>query len=111
MPFDIADFAMVVAHEMAHTRGHQHRAMRGARRWEDKEVWAFTRSMPMRLAQKPQRDPEAERAKKLAYAQGMLAKALTRQKRANTIVKKWERKVRALEMRYGDRLAAGRSDK
>lgn len=51
----------------------------------------------LRKREKPASAPSEKHTKKLAHARAMLAKSLTREKRAATLRKKWARRVRALE--------------
>jgi len=96
------DFAKVVAHELAHTRGMTHATMRGNSRyrriggWRNHYAWAET--LPLDVKQiKRKLKPAADA--KLAHAQKMLKLAATREKRAVTLRKKWAIKVRYYEKR------------
>lgn len=95
---DKVDFAMVIAHELAHTRGAKdeymmrHSAKYG-RVGSYRQIYAWANELPLevrpRIAkQRPQ--PDA----KLAHCERMLKAAMTREKRATTLRKKWEAKVK-----------------
>lgn len=62
-----------------------------------KGIAAGCRPSPLMLEAVPVVDKAAVRAEKLEHARAMFAKAVTREKRAATFRKKWERSVRALE--------------
>ena len=92
---DRIDFAHVVAHELAHTRGAGHGIMRNNSQYRRvgsyRTIYAWGEQLPLevkpkRVASKP--TPDA----KLAHVQKMLKAALTREKRATTLRKKWEAK-------------------
>jgi hypothetical protein len=102
---DKVDFAHVIAHELAHTRGLDHRRMNTCAtygrvgRW--REIYAWADSLPLEVKPKvvkakPQ--PDA----KLAHSERMLKAAMTREKRAVTIRRKWQTKVKY----YSNKIAA-----
>jgi hypothetical protein len=95
---DKVELAYVIGHELAHTRGMRHDAMRNHpcyRRTSGRyrEIYAWAEQLPLEV--KP---PKAKRVMsadvKLVHAEKMLKAALTREKRAVTIRKKWLQKVR-----------------
>lgn len=94
---DKVDFAHVVAHEMAHTRGMRHRQMTGSPRYtrvgDWRELYAWAEAMPITLA------PVKAKARpgpveKLDAARSMLAEWERKTAHARRFVRKWERKVR-----------------
>jgi hypothetical protein len=97
---DKIDFAMVCRHEAAHTAGLGHDAMRGeplyhrTGNWRELYAWAETLPLDKVL---PQRRARPDASERLQHAHNMLAKALTREKRAATIRKRWQRRVRFLQ--------------
>jgi len=95
---DKVDFAHVIAHELAHTRGmtHAHGMYRIPRygrvgRW--REIYAWADALPLEIAPKPYRK-SATPDVKLRHAETMLMAAMTREKRAKTIRTKWQNKVK-----------------
>lgn len=94
---DKVDFAHVIAHELAHTRGLDHRRMNSCAtygrvgRW--RELYAWANELPLEVKTKTVKTRPAPDAK-LAHCQRMLKAALTREKRATTLRKKWEAKVK-----------------
>lgn len=101
---DPVDFAHVVAHEFGHCKGlrHGHMAphMEGTK-WGERTDYmrrhfAWAALLPIRK-QEPARKARPTVDDKLAHAERMLARAVTREKRAATLRKKWQVKVR----RYG----------
>ena len=99
------DLAHVIAHEMAHTRGMRHRAMRGSARYQRvpgyAQYYAWANELPLEQVQ-IERVPRAvrtaaKRDKKLEQAQAALARWERRAKLAATKLKVWRRKVRRLE--------------
>lgn len=108
---DPVEFAWLCAHEFAHTRGMQHPQMPA---WlmhfrdSSRERYAWAAAFPIvRKAERPAPSPEAQLDAKLANIRKRLALAETRVKRATTILKKWQRRERALIGRLT--LAAGRA--
>lgn len=99
---DKVAFAHTIFHELAHTRGLTHDRMNScatygySNGWRERYAWAETLSLeakPRATKARPQADT------KLAHAGQMLKAALTREKRAVTIRKKWEAKVRYYDNR------------
>jgi hypothetical protein len=97
---DNVDLAFVLAHEFAHLRGLQHKAMRGSPRYNrtatTRVYYGWAEKFPM--ARKPV--PVAptlddRRAERLAHAQAMLARWERRAKAANNKVRTWRGRVRA----------------
>ena len=93
------EFAWLCAHELAHIRGQRHDQMTG-------DVMHFTPSARARYAwatDYPIRRRETQTAQrpgdeqKHQHAIGRLALAVTRRKRAATIERKWQRRVRYYE--------------
>lgn len=103
--FDSRDFAFVACHEFAHVRGMDHLAMplyyrrmssggHGAK--HERYEWAA--SMVVERKQAPAKPSSGEKLSvKHANAIARLVQATTRAKRAVTILKKWQRKVRYYE--------------
>jgi predicted SprT family Zn-dependent metalloprotease len=94
---DKVTFAAIIAHELAHTRGLKHDMMNGCAtygltgRWRELYSWAEALPLeikPKTVKQRPQADA------KLAHCNEMLRLAFTREKRAVTLRKKWQGKVR-----------------
>lgn len=101
---DSVDFAHVVAHELGHCKGLRHGHMPphmesttwGRRSGYMRAHFAWAGSIEVR------RQPEKRKVRpavdaKLSHARRMFAKASTRAKRAQTVLKKWQRKVRYYE--------------
>jgi hypothetical protein len=97
---DKANLAHTIAHEMAHTRGMRHPAMRGSRRYSYVEGWqnfySWANELPLERKLKPVRP-----AKKTTDVDGMVAKWHRRLKLARTMLRKWERRQRRLRARIG----------
>jgi|SRR5882672_2010884 len=96
----VARVAKVALHEAMHTNGARHADMTEEQRYCTMPV-PWSESLLLRAKEAPAApDPElrkaAARADRLEHAQAMLAKAQTRRKRAETIEKKWKRRVGAL---------------
>jgi hypothetical protein len=99
---DKVDFAHVIAHELAHTRGMRHSAMRGnshyCRQGSYRTIYGWGEQLPFevkasKVAQRPTVMTKLKRDRKNLQA------ALTREKRAATLRKKWVRKVKYYERR------------
>lgn len=93
---DKASFAHTIFHELAHTRGLTHERMHNrAYGYVDgwREHYAWANDLPLEVQQKTTRTRPAPDAK-LAHCQRMLKAATTREKRAVTLRRKWEAKVR-----------------
>jgi predicted metal-dependent hydrolase len=95
---DKVDFAMVIAHELAHTRGARDEYMmrhsaRYGRFGSYRQIYAWANELPLEVRPKVTTTRPAPDAK-LAHCQRMLKAALTREKRATTLRKKWETRVR-----------------
>jgi hypothetical protein len=93
---DAAMFASVAAHEYAHLRGMSHvnmptRYKWASPTWRARYEWAREYGIRRKDMKKRTR-PDVET--KLAHAEKMHTQALTRQKRATTIAKKWAAKIR-----------------
>lgn len=99
---DKTDFAHVIAHELAHTRGLDHARMNSCAtygrvgRW--RELYAWAEQLPLEVKPRIVRKAPAP-DEKLAHCQSMLKAAVTREKRAVTIRKKWQTKIRYYEKR------------
>lgn len=92
--------AQVALHEAMHVAGAQHQDMT-AEQWDCTMPVPWAEHLQLRVKEAPDKpDPElrkaALRSDRLEHAQVMLAKAETRAKRADTILKKWKRRVGAL---------------
>lgn len=96
---DRIDLAHCIAHELAHTRGMRHTQMRGDTRYTRTEGYraryAWAESIPL-VKMLPVIKNRPDQIAKLKHATSMLNKARTRERRATTIRKKWELKVRRL---------------
>lgn len=94
---DKVDLAMVIAHELAHTRGARdeymmrHSAKYG-RVGTYREIYAWANDLPLEQVEKKSKKKPVDQ--KLTHAQKMLKAALTREKRAVTLRKKWATKVK-----------------
>jgi hypothetical protein len=92
---DKVELAHVVAHELAHTRGMSHEKMRGNSRYRRvgsyREIHAWGLELPLERVEKKSKVKPVDQ--KLVHAQKMLKSALTREKRAVTLRKKWAAKV------------------
>jgi len=95
----VATFAAVISHEMAHNHGVPHRNMAPGLRYCRPLDWARDRELPVRTKGKPKPTPDD----KLTHAMRMQKAAATRARRATTILKKWDRRVRL----YQSKIAAG----
>jgi len=93
---DKVELGHVIAHELAHTRGMNHDKMRGNSRYSRvgsyREVHAWANDLPLERVEKKSRKKPVDL--KLTHAQKMLKAALTREKRAITLRKKWAAKVK-----------------
>ena len=96
-----AQTALLLAHEFAEALGLRHENMRSKRYdwkdgWTDFYGWAY--DLPIILkAPKAAPSPDDVKSKKLTHARAMHKRALTRAKRAASIVKRWERRIRYYE--------------
>lgn len=98
---DKIDLAHVIAHELAHTRGMKdERAMRGCalygRKGNWRDLYAWAEQLPLEKAP-PTKKPRPSVDERIAHAQSMLRRALTREKRATTLRKKWQVRLKRLE--------------
>lgn len=94
---DRIDFAHVIAHELAHTRGMSDEyVMRHSARYGRfgswRTIYGYAEQLPLdrkdaRRSKRPAPDAKA------THAASMLRKALTRERRAVTIRKRWERRL------------------
>lgn len=94
---DKVDLAGVITHELAHTRGMDHPAMRNHPRYRRvgnyRKIYEWAEALPLeRVEAKRKQRPTVD--VKLAHAEKMLKAALTREKRAVTLRKKWMAKVK-----------------
>lgn len=93
---DRIDLAHVVAHELAHTAGIEHAAMEGCPTYRRvgnwRELYAWADSLPLEKHVIQSVRPSLE--DKIAHGEKMLAKALTREKRAVTLRKKWQARLK-----------------
>ena len=100
---DKIDLAGVTAHELAHTRGMTHAQMRGnahyCRIGTYRQIYGWGDTLPLdKIVVKSKKvTPD----KKLAHAEKMLKSAKTREKRATTLRKKWETKVKYYTRKCG----------
>lgn len=107
-PVDLPAYALIIAHELAHARGGRHREMYKTNRYWWLEGWqeryGYASGFPIEEVvetPKPSREDALlqRRTEAVSHAQAMLAKAVTRAKRADTIVKKWRVRLKAAERR------------
>jgi hypothetical protein len=92
------EVARVMHHEALHGVGARHADMTELQYWARQPVpWAA--DLPLRVQEEKPVDRAAAFQDKLAHSRGMLRRAETRAKRADTILKKWRRRVAALEKR------------
>lgn len=100
---DAVDFACTAAHEMAHARGLHHREMRGSPRYYRQmraAFYAWAAEFPIRRKQgKSRPSVEAKREQAHTHALKMVKQWTTKTKRAQTTLKKWQRRARAIERR------------
>jgi hypothetical protein len=93
---DKVDLAGVIYHELAHTRGVKHDAMRGSPRYRRvgnyRRIYGWGFDLPLEKVEKKSKKIPVD--VKLAHAEKMLKAAMTREKGATTLRKKWEAKVR-----------------
>jgi hypothetical protein len=94
---DKIDFAHVIYHELAHTRGLRHNRMNSCATYgrvgNYRILYAWANELPLDVKLK-QTKARPTVDIKLAHCQKMLKAAMTREKRATTLRKKWEKKVR-----------------
>ncbi len=98
-------FARVVEHEVAHLQGLRHPQMSDALRYCTQDVpWLGELALgeEMYPDEAVAEKKAAARADRLEHARSKLKLSLTREKRATTLRKKWERRVRALERTGGE---------
>lgn len=101
--FPALDFAITAAHEFGHNRGLQHRQMAFHHRCHSRyahEHFAWADKLVV-LPKAPRARPtlDEKRAKELAKAQAAVKRCERRAKLAQTLLKKWTRRVRELERR------------
>lgn len=96
--------AHTVIHEMGHMKNVRHRAMRGSRRYTYASGWRefYEESFPwLRDLTFAVRKPKTRKRKgpedKLEHARTMLATKQTNLKRAQAMVRRWQKKVRYYE--------------
>lgn len=95
-------FARVVEHEVAHLQGLTHPMMSEALYECTQDVSGWLGELKLNPAPEEVCDKAAARADRLGHAREKLKLATTREKRATTLRKKWERRVRALERAGGE---------
>ena len=96
---DAVDFAHVVAHEMAHSRGMKHVAMRGSRRYNRIEGWRdyYSWAAALLIERKPERARPTRndrRALRLSHAETMLARWERKAKAATRRAARWRGRVK-----------------
>jgi hypothetical protein len=95
-------FASVACHEFAHNRGMKHSGMPGyykwSGQWQDYVRWAQEMELRPKLVKAPP-STDQKLAAKLEHVATMLKRAETRQRRAATLLKKWKRRHRQLELK------------
>jgi hypothetical protein len=100
--FNKIDFALVCAHEMAHTRGMKHPQMRNlpaySRLPESANLYSWVLAMPVEKKPKRTKPPtESVIGSRAVSVAAMVAQWQSKVKRATTILKKWQRKQRYYE--------------
>lgn len=108
---DPVDFAHVLGHELGHSKGlhHGHMPPHQGRRGDYSEAhYAWAKALviakqPVKKRMRPSVD------NKLAHAERMVKLATTRAKRAATLLKRWQQKVRYYSRR-SERLAACKTE-
>ncbi len=100
------DLAYVIAHELAHTRGKHHRDMTGNALYDrmpgTAAIYAWGETLPLEQMPVPVKVAACKTLSgKLTHALRMLKIADTRYKRAVTLQKKWQVKVRYYQRRAG----------
>jgi len=106
--------AHTAAHEFAHTRGMRHHEMAGPRYnwdvgWESLYAWAVEMPLEKKVV-RPAPRPEEIMEKRRGVALLQLAKWLTRVKRAQTCLKRWQRRVRYYDKKAAAHGLSGRAD-
>lgn len=100
---DVVSLALVIAHELGHAKGLKHRDMNERRyKWGEgwRDVYAYAKDFTIREVSAPPKPTlDEKRQKELVKAQKMVAAWTTKSKRAATTLKKWQRKVKAIEKR------------
>ena len=100
---DVVSLALVIAHELAHARGAKHREMNKRRyKWGEgwRDLYAYAKDFPIGVKTDPPKPTlDEKRQKELVKAQKMVGVWTTKSKRAATTLKKWQRKVKAIEKR------------
>lgn len=91
-----AAFALVTAHEFKHLRGWTHKQMKGRYSDDDTSRYAWAAGLPLAV-KTPARKVRPTVDAKIAHARLMVKRATTRAKRAATLLRKWQRRVRLLE--------------
>jgi hypothetical protein len=96
---DRIDLVHTIVHELAHTRGMKHPEMTGdplyTRSGNWRELYAWAESLPLEKVSKTKPKPTAD--VKIAHTQKMLKLAMTRERRATTIRKRWQARLKRLE--------------
>lgn len=87
-------FAHVVAHEFQHNLGRQHRQMHPKYLRHDYIPWSWANDIEVPIPTRP--SPERVLEKSRTHVTTMLRKAETRAKRASRLLKKWQRRMRAV---------------
>jgi hypothetical protein len=104
---DIVKVAKVIAHELGHAKGLRHRDMRNTRYgwvegWRERYAWAVDYEFGMRPepAKKSREEQLVERrSKAVIKAEKMVRKWTITAKRSNTMLKKWQTRLKAASRR------------
>jgi hypothetical protein len=100
---DVRALALVIAHELAHAKGVRHSEMNETRyKWGTgwQERYAYAEGFPIGVKAEPVKPTlDDKRTKALTKAQEKVREWETAVKRANTMLKKWEKKARTIERR------------
>lgn len=97
----LLEVCQVALHEAMHLAGARHADMTDEQRYCQMPI-PWVTEVQLRLQEKEPAAPREEklaaaRGARLEHAQAMLKKATTRSKRADTLLKKWERRVKLLQ--------------
>lgn len=104
-------FACVAVHEFRHLNGWTHAQMKARYSGDDVSRYAWANNYGIRPKDaKPKLTREQKRAKRLEHAYKMHMKAITRHKRARTLMLKWARtvlRIRKTIAAQSEQIAAG----
>lgn len=101
---DVGHFALVIVHEALHWKGVDHKDMNENQLWCRGPAPTWAEGVTIAHREKRMTDPLAAIAKRRLHAQAMLERSERKAKLAATLVKRWRRRLGAIE-----RAAAKRS--